>query len=41
MEETRRQGGTSEYGINDDHMLTFRGTVYVPNCIDLKGADNE
>ena len=36
MEETKKHGSTSEYGVNEDHMLTFRGKVYVPNRIDLK-----
>ena len=36
MEETREKGSTSEYGVNNDQMLTFREKVYVPNCVNLK-----
>ena len=36
MEEKRKQGSTSEYGVNQEQMLTFRGKLYVPNCVDLK-----
>ena len=36
MEETRKQGSTSKYGVNKDQILTFRGKVYVPNRVDLK-----
>ena len=36
MEEIRKQASTSEYGVNNDQMLTFRGEVYVPNRMDLK-----
>ena len=31
-----QKASTSEYGVNDDHMLTFRGKVYIPNRMDLK-----
>ena len=36
MEERKNLGGTSEYGINDNKMLTFKVKVYVPNQLDLK-----
>ena len=36
MDETRNQGSTSEYGVNNEQMLTFRGKMYVPNHVDLK-----
>ena len=36
MEEARKQGNTSEYGVNKEKMLTFRGKLYVPNHVDLK-----
>ena len=36
MEEARKQGNTSEYGVSKGKMLTFRGKIYVPNHVDLK-----
>ena len=36
MEEARKQGNTSKYGVNKEQMLTFRGKLYVPNRVDLK-----
>ena len=36
MEEARKKGNTSEYGVNKEKMLTFRGKIYVPNRVDLK-----
>ena len=36
MEDYNKQGKTSEYGKNEDHVLTFRRRIYVPNRITLK-----
>ena len=36
MGDDREQGNTSEYGVNKEKILTFRGKLYVPNRVDLK-----
>ena len=36
MEEERKRRNNSEYGVNQEQMVTFRGKLYVPNRVDLK-----
>ena len=36
MEEGRKQGNTSGYGVSKEQMITFRGNIYIPNRVDLK-----
>ena len=36
MEKDKEQGKPSEYGSNEEQMLTFRGRTYVPNRASLK-----
>ena len=36
MEETEKQEKSSDYGINKDQLLTFKGKLYIPNIMSLK-----
>ena len=36
VEEANRQEKPSDYGINKDQLLTFKGKLYIPNRMSLK-----